>query len=187
MLPNRSAMPMAQPGPICSIPLARLARVAPDTDPAILAPAHTAAGNLAYWQADTVDGRAHYEHALELDQALGNEQRIADDVRNLGFVSMQEKNPKLAQQHFRESLSRWEAIGDRFQIAEAQSSLGASAMILGDPETAGNLMRLALPVMIEFGVLPRAADTSMALSIVSGRTGDVTEAARYARQAVEIV
>jgi len=41
--------------------------------------------------------------------------------------------------------------------------------------------------MLEFGVLPRAADTSMALSIVSGRTGDVTEAARYARQAVEIV
>src|SRR5207302_10212762 len=60
-------------------------------------------------------------------------------------------------------------------------------MILGAPEAAGNLMRLALPVMIEFGVLPRAADTSMALSIVSGRIGDVTEAARYARQAVEIV
>jgi len=164
-----------------------LATVAPETDPAILAAAHTAAGNLAYWQADTIEGRAHYERALELDKALDDEARIADDVRNLGFVAMQEKNPKVAQQHFRDSLSRWEAIGDRFQIAEAQSSLGASAMILGDPETAGNLMRLALPVMIEFGVLPRAADTSMALSIVSGRIGDVTEAARYARQAVEIV
>src|SRR4029077_10735597 len=105
--------------------------------------------------------------ALELDTGLENERRIADDVRNLGFVAMQEKNPMLAQQHFRDSLSRWEALGDRFQIAEAQSSLGASAMTLAAPETPGNLMRLALPFMIEFGVLPRAADTSMALSIVS--------------------
>jgi predicted ATPase/class 3 adenylate cyclase len=164
-----------------------LAKVAPDTDPAILAAAHTAAGNLAYWQADTVAGRAYYERALELDTALVNERRIADDVRNLGFIAMQEKNPQLAQQHFRESLSRWEALGDRFQIAEAQSSLGASAMILGDTEVAGDLMRLAFPVMIEFGVLPRAADTSMALSIVSARNGDLREAATYARQAIEIV
>src|SRR5207245_1694755 len=94
-----------------------LTKVAPDTDPAVLAPAHTAAGNLAYWQADIVEGRAHYERALDLDTVLGNEARIADDVRNLGFVAMQEKNPQLAQRHFRESLSRWEALGDRFQIA----------------------------------------------------------------------
>jgi predicted ATPase/class 3 adenylate cyclase len=164
-----------------------LARVGPDTDPAILAAAHTAAGNLAYWQADIVEWRAHYERALDLDTALGNEARIADDVRNLGFVAMQEKNPQLAQEQFRESLSRWEALGDRFQIAEAQSALGASSMILGDPETAGKLMRRALPVMLELGVLPRAADTSMALTLVSIRTGDPKAAAGYARQAIEIV
>jgi predicted ATPase len=163
-----------------------LARIGPDTDAAILAPAHTAAGNLAYWQADTVDARAHYERALKLDKALGNEGRIADDVRNLGFVAMQEKNPKLAQEHFRESLSRWEAIGDRFQIAEAQSSLGASAMILGDHKMARELMHGAQPVYLELGVLPRAADTSMGLSIVSVRLGDVAGAAGYARQAIEI-
>lgn len=165
---------------------ALLARVAPDADPAVLASGHTAAGNLAYWQADTVDGRAHYERALELDQALGNERRIADDVRNLGFVAMQEKNPKLAEEHFRDSLSRWEALGDRFQIAEAQASLGASAMILRDHKTARDLMSHALPVYVELGVLPRAADTSMGLSIVSVRLGDVAGAADYARQAIEI-
>jgi predicted ATPase/class 3 adenylate cyclase len=163
-----------------------LARAAPDADPAILAPAHTAAGNLAYWQADTVDGRAHYERALELDKALENDARIADDVRNLGFVAMQEKNPRLAMEHFQESLSRWEAIGDRFQIAEAQASLGASTMILGDYQMGRDLMVSALPVYLERGALPRAADSSMGLSIVSVRLGDVAAAVAYARQAIDI-
>jgi predicted ATPase/class 3 adenylate cyclase len=163
-----------------------LGRVEPNADPAVLAATHTAAGNLAYWQADTVDGRAHYERALELDKALGDERRIADDVRNLGFVAMQERNPRLAEEQFQESLTRWEAIGDRFQIAEAQASLGASSMVLGEYEKGRDLMHAALPVYLELGALARAADSSMGLSIVSVRLGDVAAAVSYARQAIEI-
>jgi predicted ATPase len=166
---------------------ALLAKAGEDADPIVLARAHTAAGGLAYWQADTADARLRYERALELDKQLDDPRRIADDVRNLGFVEMQLRNPQRARELFAEALTRWEALGDPFQIAEAESSLGAVSLMVGDLEAAEEVMQRALHVYFDSGTLPRAADTSMALSIVSVRRGDTADAAGHARQAIELL
>ena len=48
----------------------------------------SAAGSLAYWQADSATARRHYEAQIELAEAAGDEACIADAYFNFGHVAV---------------------------------------------------------------------------------------------------
>ena len=165
---------------------ALLAKHDPAVDESTRSSALTAAGGLAYWQGDTDAGLAIYEEALAIDRRLGDERRIADGVRNLGFMAVARRDVPTALALFREGLERWERIGDQVQIADARASLGAAEVLSGNVDVARDLVRAALEVMLERGIIPRAADNSMALSFIELRRGDTKAAVAYARQGIEL-
>ncbi|HEV8401738.1 MAG TPA: adenylate/guanylate cyclase domain-containing protein, partial [Candidatus Limnocylindrales bacterium] len=156
-------------------------------EPLVHARAVTAAGGLAYWQGDMADAGRSYEVALAIDRGLGDRARIGDDLRNLGFIAMATRDMPAAVRLFGEAVEQLEATGDRFALAEARASYGVSLALSGDAEAARGYLEASCAVMLELGVLPRAADNSNALGIIYRRLGDTTLAIAMSRQALEIV
>jgi predicted ATPase len=156
-------------------------------DPPLQARAITAAGNLAYWQGDLADAGRFYEQALIIDRELGDGARIGDDLRNLGFIAMATRDIGGAVRLFGDAVEHLEAAGDRFALAEGRASYGVSLLLSGDPTAARGYLEASRAVMIELGILPRAADNSMALGIVYRRLGDDAAAVAMTRRALELV
>jgi len=68
---------------------ARLEALVPraaEADPALRARGFEALGGLAYWQADIPAARASYERMLEIEQELGDRERVAEALYNLAFT-----------------------------------------------------------------------------------------------------
>ncbi len=156
-------------------------------DPAIHGRALTAAGGLAYWQGDLADARRQYEPALALARQVGDPAMIGDGLRNLGFVAMASRDVPGAVGLFGEAVGYLEKVGDRFALAEARASAGASLLLAGDLTAAREMMAASREVMLELGVLQRAADNSMVLGVIHRRLGDLPAAERLTRQAIEFV
>jgi predicted ATPase/class 3 adenylate cyclase len=164
-----------------------LAKPDADADPKLQARAVTAAGNLAYWQGDLADAGRSYDQALTLDRGLDDPARIGDDLRNLGFIAMATRDVPKAVRLFGDAVGYLEQGGDRFPLADARASYGASLLLSGDAAAARGYLEASLAVMLELGVLPRAADNSIAMGIVHRRLGDDAEAVRLSRQAIDLV
>ena len=164
-----------------------LAKADAGADPSLQARAFTAAGNLAYWQGDLADAGRSYDRALVLDRELGDGARIGDDLRNLGFIAMATRDIANAVRLFGEAVGHLEAAGDRFALAEGRASYGVSLLLSGDPAAARGYLEASRPVMLELGIVPRAADNAIALGAVYRRLGDDEAAASMSRQALELV
>ena len=163
-----------------------LAKPDAGADRLLFARAITAAGNLAYWQGDLADAGRSYDRALAIDRELGDGARIGDDLRNLGFIAMATRDMSGAVRLFGEAVEHLEAAGDRFPLAEGRASYGASLLLSGDAAAARGYLEASRSVMLELGVLPRAADNAIALGVVYRRLGDDGEAVRLSREALEL-
>jgi predicted ATPase/class 3 adenylate cyclase len=164
-----------------------LAKPDAGADPLVLARAVTAAGGLAYWQGDMADAGRWYEVALTIDRELGDPIRVGDDLRNLGFIAMATRDMPAAVRLFGEAVEHLETTGDRFALAEARASYGVSLALSGDAVAALGYLEASCAVMLELGVLPRAADNSNALGIIYRRLGDLAMAIAMSRQALELL
>ncbi len=164
-----------------------LAKPDAGADPAVRAKALTAAGGLAYWQGDLADARRQYEPALAFAREGGDPAMIGDGLRNLGFVAMATRDVPAAVGLFGEAVGYLETVGDRFALAEARASAGTSLWLAGDLAAARAMIAASREVMLELGVLQRAADTSMVLGVIDRRLGDLPESERLTRQSVEFV
>ena len=136
---------------------------------------------------DLADAGRSYEAALAIDRELGDPARIGDDLRNLGFVVMVTRDMPAAVRLFGEAVEHLEATGDRFALAEARASYGVSLALSGDPAGARGYLEASCAVMLELGVLARAADNANALGIIHRRLGDMAAAISMSRQALELV
>jgi tetratricopeptide (TPR) repeat protein len=125
--------------------------------------------------------------ALAIDRELGDPARIGDDLRNLGFISMATRDMPAAVRLFGEAVEHLEATGDRVALAEARASYGVSLALSGDAVAARGYLEASCAVMLELGILPRAADNSNALGIIYRRLGDTTLAVAMSRQALELI
>ena len=166
---------------------ALLAKPDAGTDPLAHARAISAAGSLAYWQGDMAEAGRSYEAALAIDRVLGDAARIGDDLRNVGFIALASRDNPAAVRLFGEAVEQLEKTGDRFALAEARASYGVSLAMSGDAADARGYLEASRAVMLELGVLPRAADNSNALAIVYRRLGDTEAAVAMSRQALELV
>jgi predicted ATPase len=164
-----------------------LAKPDAGADPLMHARAVAAAGGLAYWQGDIVDAGRWYDVALGIDRELGDPARIGDDLRNLGFIAMLTRDMPAAVRLFGEAVEQLETTGDPFALAEARASYGVSLALSGDAEAARGYLEASCAVMLELGVLPRAADNSNALGIIYRRLGDTELAIAMSRQALELI
>ena len=158
-----------------------LAKADAGADPSLQARAFTAAGNLAYWQGDLADAGRSYDQALVIDRELGDGARIGDDLRNLGFIAMATRDIANAVRLFGEAVGHLEAAGDRFALAEGRASYGVSLLLSGDPAAARGYLEASRAVMLELGIVPRAADNAIALGAVYRRLGDDEAAASMSR------
>jgi predicted ATPase/class 3 adenylate cyclase len=166
---------------------ALLAKPDAGADPLVHAQALTAAGGLAYWHGDMSEAGLAYEVALAIDRDLGDPARIGEDLRNLGFIAMATRDLPAAVRLFGEAVEHLETTGDRFALAEGRASYGVSLALSGDPAAARGYLEASHAVMLELGVLPRAADNASGLSVIYRRLGDMPAAIAMSREALELL
>ena len=91
--------------------------------------AEAAAGNLAYWQADHLAARAHYQRQIELAEGAGDETAVADGWFNLSHVLFVTDEPVDIQRRFQEGVvARYRDLGDDWGLARAEWSFAIIAM-----------------------------------------------------------
>lgn len=107
------------------------------TSGAVRARAEAAAGNLAYWQADSVTAHQHYLRQIELAEAAGDEACLADGWFNQGHVLYVEGASEESTRTLADSvIGRYRALGDDWGVARATWTLAIVAMSAGRPEEA---------------------------------------------------
>jgi predicted ATPase len=143
--------------------------------------AAAAAGNLAYWQADSEGARIWYERQIELAKASDDEAGVVDGLFNLGHViGLADSGEGLQQQMVEEVLRRYRDLGDERSLARAGWGLGILAMSGGRPAEAAEQLERILP---EFDRLDDRQYHAMAVASLGWAwfaRGDVARATRYA-------
>jgi predicted ATPase len=92
----------------------------------------SAAGSLAYWQADTMMARRHYQAQIEAAEAAGDEACIADAYFNFGHVAFIEEDDPAEQLAFIDAAEeRYRKLGDERGAARAAWGRGILAISQG--------------------------------------------------------
>ena len=92
----------------------------------------SAAGSLAYWQADTATARRHYQAQIEMAEAAGDEACIADAYFNFGHVAYADEDDAALQLAFIDAAEeRYRKLGDERGAARAAWGRGILAMSKG--------------------------------------------------------
>ena len=143
--------------------------------------AAAAAGNLAYWQADSEGARAWYEQQIALGKASGDEASVADGLFNLGHVLGPSDLDEGAQRRMIEDiLQRYRDLGDERSLARAAWGLGVLEMRAGRADEAAAQFERALPQFERLDERQYHAMTVASLGWVWFVRGDVARATRYA-------
>lgn len=99
--------------------------------------AEAAAGNLAYWQADSVAANRHYEAQIEIATAAGDDVAVADGWFNLAHVIYIQGGDAASQREVADQvIARYRDLGDEWGLARATWSLAIMAMSAGDVDEA---------------------------------------------------
>ena len=146
-------------------------------DPAVIANAHTAVGGLAYWQNELEESGRRYRAALEIDRRLGRDDRLGNDVYNLGFIAMFTGDLDGARRSFEESAELFRAAGQRARLADTTTVRGAVELRAGKPAEALPWTLEGRRLNVEAGNISRATDAAMVLSYIHLSLGhlDVSE------------
>jgi predicted ATPase/class 3 adenylate cyclase len=143
--------------------------------------AAAAAGNLAYWQADSVGARAWYEQQIKLAEATGDEAGVADGMFNLGHVLGLSDEDEIAQRRWVEDVvQRYRDLGDTRSEARAAWGLAILAMSAGRTVEATEELERALREFERLDDRQYHAMTVASLGWVSFVRGDIALAVRYA-------
>jgi predicted ATPase/class 3 adenylate cyclase len=146
-----------------------------------------AAGGLAYWQGDFEAARAHYERALTLERANGEDAAVANALWNLSFTySVTGADPETARRLVEESLALYRRAGDRAGTARALFALGNVWYFQGRLEPAREAYAESLA--LERGLADEFALgwALYMLALAEQGLGGGTEAARLYREAFEV-
>ncbi|MGH2555026.1 MAG: adenylate/guanylate cyclase domain-containing protein [Actinomycetota bacterium] len=126
------------------------------------AKAHSAAGSVAYWQADAEDTERHYREALAIYRELGDRPGIAQATYDLAFVPVTrgtgfEESGRLLQS----AIDLFQEVGDEDGAARAKGDLGFFLMMTGDPRASLPLMEESLSRSRDRGDMIRVMDDSL--------------------------
>ena len=121
--------------------------------------AASAAGSLAYWQADTEAARGWYEEQIEVAKAVGDEAGVVDGLFNLGHVAFPPGSDEGVQRRFAEDVvRRYRDLGDTRSLARASWAFAILAMSAGRADEAADQLERALPEFERLGRSPVPRD-----------------------------
>lgn len=143
--------------------------------------AASAAGSLAYWQADTEAARGWYEEQIEVAKAVGDEAGVVDGLFNLGHVAFPPGSDEGVQRRFAEDVvRRYRDLGDTRSLARASWAFAILAMSAGRADEAADQLERALPEFERLDDRQYHAMTVSSLGWAWFTRGDVPLATRYA-------
>ena len=96
-----------------------------------------AAGNIAYWQADSATAGRYYEEQIALARAAGDERCLVDGLFNMGHLAFIEGADEAVQVAYIEDvIARYRDLGDERAVARARWARGVLAVGNGRPQEA---------------------------------------------------
>jgi predicted ATPase/class 3 adenylate cyclase len=132
----------------------------------------SAAGGLAYLQADYPAAKARHEESLAIRRELGDQRGIATSLSNLGVVATGQGNFASARALFEESLTILRQLGDPWGIAIALGNLGSAANEAGDYPAAKSRHEESLAIKRKLGNRAGIAKTLESLATLAHAQGD---------------
>ena len=132
----------------------------------------SAAGALAYIQADHPAAKAWHEESLAIRRELGDLRGIATSLSNLGVLATSQGDFPAARALFEESLAILRQLDDPWGIAIALGNLGNAASEVGDYPVAKSRHEESLAIKRRLGNRAGIAATLHSLGNVAHRLGD---------------
>ncbi len=141
----------------------------------------SAAGSLAYWQADSVAARRHYEAQIEVAEAAGDEACVADAYFNMGHLLFAEDgDQEVVMAHIDTVVARYRDLDDERGAAKAAWGRGIAAMQAGHLDGATDFLTESLATFDRLDERQYHAMTSASLGWAAFAGGDVATASRLA-------
>jgi predicted ATPase/class 3 adenylate cyclase len=171
----------------------RTAQVLPllsaETDPRVRWRTLTAAGSLAYWQADWTAAGGHYQAALDLAQQRNDRTLLAESLYNLSFVySVPRTDVSRAMDLAQQALAVYRDLDDRDGTAKTLWALGIIANSLPEPRPDEALAYYgdAGALFVELGNRPMLAWSRFMSADVHVAARRADEARRLTAEALKI-
>ena len=145
----------------------------------------SAAGSLAYWQADSAAARGHYEAQIEVAKAAGDEACVADGYFNMGHVSfVDEEDEAIQMAYIDDVVKRYRDLGDERGAARAAWARGVVALGNGHIEGAADFLGESLAVFERLDDRQYHAMTAGTIAWAAFAAGDLQTASRLAVEAL---
>ena len=138
-------------------------------------------------QRDWEAAREDIERALELAEALADEETIAHVEFQASLVAERTGSWIRARAHAERAKSLYETLDDRVNVARLLNNLGGLTFLLGDTVGAVAKLEQAFCVALDAGSNADAAQAVSSMAQVALRTGDSATAERHARQALSLL
>ena len=143
-------------------------------------------GNIAETRGDFDEAEALYTRALNIQQALGNEEEIAIAIGNLGIVASERGNIAEAEEKFLAALEIYEKLGLKARIARQYRNLGATSNAKGDNERSDEYYLKAIAIYEEIGDEGELASQLTGLGANANDRGEYDKGVEYLERALEI-
>jgi predicted ATPase/class 3 adenylate cyclase len=144
-----------------------------------------AAGNIAYWQADTAAARVRYEEQLELARALDDELGVADALFNLSHLVFIDRVSVPDQLAALDEVSRhYRDLGDERGLVRVRWAEGNVRLAAGRPDEAEPIFKESLERFDAVGDARYHAMAAGSMAWASFAIGDRAAAVRWAVQAL---
>ena len=138
-------------------------------------------------QRDLEAAREDVERALELAQALGDEQTMASTYFQASMVAERMGHWVLARSYAERAKAYCEQLNDERNVGRLLNNLGGLNFQLGKPEQAIEQLKDAYRVLLDKGSEAEAANVVSSLAHVHLMTGQVQSAEEEARHALQLL
>jgi predicted ATPase len=136
------------------------------------------AGTALAQAGEAARGRALLEQSREMFVAMGNDQRAAEVLNNLGWVAMLDGDFDAARRHHHQNLDVARRIRDGFRLSLALGNLGLVEALAGDLEAARPIVRENLIVLQGRDAGRNIAEALVVAAAILASRGDHEEAGR---------
>jgi predicted ATPase/class 3 adenylate cyclase len=117
----------------------------------ILARLEHTQGTVNWRKGDYPQAAAHFERCIEMQQQIGNRQKVSSTLNNLAVVYWSQSDYDQAAEYLRRSLDISREIGDTYGTAMCYNNLGVISYTLGDTDQAIEAYRRSLEIRQEIG------------------------------------
>jgi predicted ATPase/Tfp pilus assembly protein PilF len=166
--------------------LGAILRQADSAPPCVRARALNAAGAMAFYQSDIEEALTHYEAALALYRALGDDAAVGRVLSNLALVLKDRGDFGCAERLFLEALDISSRREDKRSMASAYGNLGILAQEQGDYDRARRLHEQSLTLKREIGGQFEVANTLNNLGAIALEQGEYGRARAFLEEGLAL-